>query len=186
MKKFSNYAHIVLALAALTALSACNQTLEIKDGTIPEEFVPYVQKYLGNYHGQIEHRPSGLNISLESNRLVMKSTDDMIAPACASRIGNLKKITYKEEKDKSITITDAYFDFDPNLCGNDIAGRELHFTAAKKEPLTLDMTLLDHREWGWRCNGNLGRGPFPQPGYPGDRCWQEYYGIYQTGRFVRQ
>jgi hypothetical protein len=185
MKKMSRFVTFALAWTFPLIFAACNQTLEIKDGMIPEEFLPHVQKILGSYQGQVERRSTGLIASLEGNRLVLKSTDDIISPACQSQIGHLKKVTYKEEKDKTVTITEARFAFDPNLCGNDIIGRELHFVTAKKNPLTWDMTLLDHREWGWVCSGTIGHYPYPQPTYPGDRCWQETYNIFMTGRFVQ-
>lgn len=169
-----------LCIGLAIAATACDQTVKITDGNLPNELLPYIQPALGTYLGQTEHRATGLVMSLEGNHLTLKSTDDIIDPTCKSTIGNLLKLTYKENKDKTIQITEALFDFDPNLCGNEVAAKSISFSTVKNNPLTLDMLYLDHFEWRWQC----GNGNYPPPGHPGSQCWQQQVAIYHTGRFV--
>lgn len=181
------FAALLLGLTA--ALSGCKQTVEIENGVIPDEFLSYTEKFLGKYSGQMELRSAGISLHLEEgNRLVVTSADDLIATACHSKVGNLTKLIYRE-KDHQILIKEAFFDFDPNYCGNQIEGKQLHVKVRRQSPLTLDLTILDHYEFGWICDGQ----PFPYPGYPGSylpptyptgRCWEEQYGVYQTGRLI--
>lgn len=188
MKKFSKKTVVAVVFTLASSLTACEETLQIKNGKIPSEYTPFVQQFLGEYHGQINLRPTNLVASLEAdNRLVLQSQSDLLAPVCRSKIGNLTKIIYKEGKNNSINVTEAFFDFDPNLCGNQIAASKIHFFISKQEPVTLDILLLDHLEWGWRCDGMNSPKPYPpfyNPPYPNQTCWQEQYGVYQQGRFI--
>lgn len=190
MKSFPRMRYFILVCSLSLGLSACKQTLEIKNGVIPVEFLPFVQKFLGSYHGQIELRSTGLIATLEdNNHLTLKSSDDIIALVCRSKIGNLTQLTYQEDRKKTIEVTDAFFDFDPNLCGNQILANQLHFIVTKQSPVTLDLIFLDHVEWGWRCQGMSNPLPYPRlypPTYPNDSCWEEQYGIHQMGRLVHE
>lgn len=178
MKKFSQKTLLAVVFSLTFTLTACEETLKIQNGKIPAEYVPFAQKFLGEYHGQIEFRPTSLIISLEEdNRLVLQSPNDLLAPVCRSKIGNLTQLIYKEGKNHSIKITEAIFDFDPHLCGNQIAAQQIHFFVSKQKPVTLDILLLDHREWDWRCDNMTV--PFPN-----QNCRYEEYGVYQQGRFI--
>ena len=176
---------VVLGLGA--ALVGCNQTVKITDGQVPNELLPYVQKFLGEYTGQIEHRATSLVATLDGNRLVLKSIDDLIAPACMSKIGNLTKLTYEVEKDKSVTVKEALIDFDPALCANDVKAKELEISVKKGEPITLDIRFFDHYEWVWTCSSFPDVHPVPMPPVnPGEPCWQDRYAVFQTGRFIHK
>jgi hypothetical protein len=183
-KSFGSFILLFILFVLGTALTGCEQTVQLKDGLIPEEMIPHLQPALGNYRGQVERRTIGLTASLQDKHLVLQSSDDLIAPACDSKIGNLKQFSYKENKDKTIQITEAVFDFDPNLCGNDVLGRKLTFSMTGSSPISMNLSFLDHFEYRWRCDGGI---VYP-PGtaYPPGNCWQERIAFYNTGRFVHE
>lgn len=178
----------VIILSSLVGLTACKQNLDIQNGVVPAAFVPFAEKFIGSYHGQMELESADLTLSLEEgNRLVLRSSKDFLAPVCRSKVGHLTRVTYEETQDKTVRVTDAFFNFDPNYCGNQIDAKQIHLMVSQHQPLTVDVILLDHWEYGWRCEGMSGPMPYPryyQPWYPTDRCWEEEYGVYRQGRFI--
>lgn len=176
MKSMKLFAMAFLGLG----LSACDSELEIKDGRIPAEFLPVAQLYVGNYRGQVERQAMNATLALDGDKLTLTTAEDLVGSACESKIGNLQKILYRE-RDKQIQITEAIFELDPNLCGNNVEGRAVTLTFLEdKTARTFDLRYLDHQETQWDCSGY-----YDDPWRYSPACRRVWVKVYTTGRFVR-
>jgi hypothetical protein len=172
----------ILLTSSLT-LSACNQTIEIRNGEIPNEFLPHIQRILGNYHGQMSLRDMDLRVALDGNVLKLLPSDDLVGPRCQSVVGDLLRVSYKQDtdkKDKEIRIQDAVFAIDPNLCSDRVEGRELHFTLISSFPILWKVQMVDRYDEYRDCQRNR---PLysEEPGCP----WTGVV-MYKTGKFVHE
>lgn len=179
---------IVLVLGFAVSIIGCNQDLTVTDGQLPNEFLPAAQKFVGTYQGQMEHHSVILTVNLDGNRLLVAANNDLVDAACQSKIGVLKSISYQQgDNNGPVTLSNAIFAFDPNLCGNDVSGRELKFTAVTPGPavttdVTLDAEILDHVEIQEDCE--IIMPPYPNGGT--QRCTYRPVRYYREGRFVKQ
>lgn len=127
-----NLKKLIFVFAAL-ALVGCDETVKLEDGRIPQELLPYAQALTGEFRGSVEGRPNALTFSLDGDRMVATSLEDLVMAGCNSAIGNLKQIRYSGDVKKGdVEITSAVFDFDPVNCRS-IEGRELHVERIKRE-----------------------------------------------------
>jgi hypothetical protein len=163
------------------SLTACKQTIEFKNGEVPSEFIPQLQRVLGKYHGQMNQHSMDLRVSLAGNRLVIKVSDDLIDSSCKSRVGNLLKVSYEQSEDQSVRITDAVFELDPNLCNEQIRGRKLYFRLEDAKPIIWSVKYLSHTQFSDQC-GSLGN--LPYDGYP--HCAWHQVEVYERGYFTRK
>lgn len=190
-----------LALAAVISLAGCDSKLDIVNGEIPANFLGHVQSLLGQWNGQFDRKAVTVSLALEGNRLVWNTNNDMISPACRSRVGNLKKVSYKE-KDGKVEITGAEFFFDANLCLPRPAGDTIYVDF--EGGTTMQVSLRDYTDVRTIC-GNPPYYPYPprsvaavtdtvsHHGYPHDPyyphpgygCRTEYFDYYLTGRFQK-
>ncbi|NUM88358.1 MAG: hypothetical protein HUU37_04055 [Bdellovibrionales bacterium] len=179
----------LLVLAAALLLAACDSTLDIVNGEVPANFLGNVQGLLGTWNGQFNQRALQVTISLDGNRLVWSSNDDMIAPACRSHVGNLKRVTYRE-KDGKVEVTGAEFFFDANLCLTRPMGDALYVDF--ENATAMQIAIRDRMESRIVC----GSQPFPTfpghggiydpyPPYPGYGCRTEHFYSYLVGRFLK-
>ncbi|MCM2323517.1 MAG: hypothetical protein NDJ90_09675 [Oligoflexia bacterium] len=203
-----------LLAVALLAVAGCKQRVEIKNGMVPDELMPYAQALVGEYRGQVERKANTLTIGLDGNRLVVTTSEDLLDPVCESQLGDLLTVAYKE-KDKQIRLTNAELKFDPALCSDRVEGREVHITFEEGNPISFDLMLLDHYDNYYRCEYGSYPGypgyptyPYPAhpnhphdryppgaypgyPGYPGypanpgQGCYWQSVPYYVTGHFVK-
>jgi hypothetical protein len=60
----------LLSIALLTlVLSACDKVVEIKDGQLPADLVPFAQTLTGTYLGNFSRSANELKVALDGNRL---------------------------------------------------------------------------------------------------------------------
>lgn len=150
-----------LLLAALT-LTACDDTLKIEDGRVPQQFLPYARELVGEYRGTVEGRANVITFRLDGDRFVANARHDLVMDSCNSIIGNLKEVSYSgKESDNSVKITTAKFDFNPNNCFS-IQGKELVISGIeKKEGHTVFRTSILSESYMERvCHWE----PMPPPG----------------------
>lgn len=120
---------LVLALFA----AGCDKTVDIKDGKVPAELTSFVAKYLGNYTGVFEQTNQTLTLSMNDNRLILDTPNDLLGASCKSKAGNLTKLTYSNKDNNIEEVTSAEFDFDPGLCASTIEGRTVTIEGKKSK-----------------------------------------------------
>ncbi len=145
---------ILFALLATVALSACDETVKIENGKVPQNLLPYVQKIVGEYNSTSNR----ITLSIENDALVVKAAKDvgdtLEYAGCNSKIGNLLDISFSGDIAKGdVAVTGANFDFNPNFCTN-IQGRRFTIENLKTagSQTTFDTSLLNYMEAQRDCH----------------------------------
>lgn len=171
-------------VTALVGFSACDQSVQLSDGRLPQELIPYAQVLVGNYAGQVDRKPITLTIGLETDgKLRLSFSEDIVASSCGSQIGNLKEITYGGSAN-SPNLTSAMFEFDPGQCLGEILGNEILIKVKMTEgqPIQLNLQLLDHYETQQRCGWDP---PTGKGGAPTQNCRYETYPWHVRGKLTK-
>lgn len=141
---------LFLAFCALS-LSACDKSVELKNGQLPAELVPYAQTLAGTYEGHFNGVPNTLNVVLEDDHLSLVPGADLIGSTCASSIGNATRVDVSERNKDVVGISNVTFSFDPGACVSTAEGRrlEVQVAAAHDDQARINVRLLlgYHMEW---------------------------------------
>jgi hypothetical protein len=131
-----------LCLMALS-LTACDKSVEIKNGELPAELVPYAQELTGTYEGKFNGVPNALTVTLVGNRLSATPAADLIGSTCASSLGDLTRVSYSAKNKETVRLTNASFAFNAGACGAAVEGRELEARGVKSRAgVKLEISLL--------------------------------------------
>lgn len=171
-------------LGILLALASCNQTLDIKNGEIPNEYLSYAKPYLGTYRGYFDNHSVTLTLSLKGNQLIMKTDQDLISRECGSKIGLLTEISYSDENDKASDVNGAKFAFNPGACSDSVQGRELKVSLDKNDQGSPALTLNLKSRTGFErsCTISGGHPPYTPPR---EECHYNPVDHYLNGQFEK-
>lgn len=182
---------VTLLLTLALALSACEETVRSKDGTIPAEYLSYAQHYLGLYQGQFDGVNGQLEISLNGNKPVVIFTDEFggndLVSRCQSSIDQLHSVDVRVNKDKQIELVSAIrFRFYPGKCRGWIAGRDLTLFFSENTNKSSGEMVLTAQVLQWSLNEHYESVP---RNYCGKNCSDDHrpgaYNHYLTGTFSR-
>lgn len=170
MKKF------LVALSSLILLSSC-EVVEFKDGRIPAAMLNEAKKLEGVYSGRFDGQAARLTLSFDQDRPVLTYVDargnDLLGPACGSKIGLILKATVSNNELTSVT-----FAFDPGQCKVD--GRELQLFLYEKAH-KVGARLMDYEYIDRECTIDVP----PPPAPPVQRCRTVIRQKYLEGSFIR-
>jgi hypothetical protein len=188
MKKFSLP---FMALLMVSALSGCVDTIDVKDGRVPESLLSAAQLWTGSYSGRFDGLSTEMTFSLDGDRPVVTFNRDLAGNTCNSRVGELKSIGH-EKAESGETVENLTFELDPGQCGFQLQGRSLSMSATVSggKVTSISMSYLkrtemvQHCDWtggGW-VGGHHGH---PEPVPPTYQCWQDMNTVYATGKLNR-
>jgi hypothetical protein len=127
------FGKISIVLGAALVLAACDENVKIENGRIPQQFLPYAQELVGEYRGTVEGKANAIQLSLDGDRFVATSREDLVMAGCNSVIGDLKSVSYSGDVAKGdVKITYAKFDFNAVNCPS-IQGRELELSSIERK-----------------------------------------------------
>lgn len=189
---------LIVSSLVIFGFTACNEKIEIKDGLVPEEALPYISGLLGTYHGEFDGVTMDFDLRLDGKKAILSSSKDVIDPRCESHIGNLKLVYIKTKNKKPVRIKSAHFDFDPNQCPGKVDGRtiQLSFNDYIVEHASMKADIFEKTEWvrewqchpggGWSGGWNDGWGNGGPGGIYHERCDWHYVArdSYLFGRFM--
>jgi hypothetical protein len=175
-------AKLGILLSAALALSACDDTLKIENGRVPQAFLPYAQELVGEYRGSSEGHPNALQLSLDGDRFVVTSSEDLVMAGCKSVVGNLKSVRYSGDAAKNdVKITSAVLEFSAPNCPS-IQGDVLEINSITREEGRISLrTRILSESYPERICRWEGGGP---PTYaPREVCETQMRYLYIEGRF---
>jgi hypothetical protein len=150
----------------------CNNSIDIKNGSLPDAYLPQTKKYEGIYRGLFESNPSQIELRIQGNipQIIYTDNDghEILDQSCHSKIGQLQKLILTDEKNKFLN-SQAYFAFDPGNCKN-IRGRELILSFISEKSFTLE--ILNETRQTLLCRPHGG-------------CHSTYRNIYFYGNYSR-
>ena len=176
----------LLSLLALSlGLAACDESVKIENGKVPQNLLPYAQALTGEYRGVVDGRANQLSLSLAGDVFQAKALNDLVLPGCESEIGALKEVTYSGKMEKNdVAITSATFEFNPNRCPS-IEGKRLYIEGIKKEEgLTkFSMRILSETRPERQCHWEVVTGPDGSV-YQREVCTTNWVQYFIRGRFT--
>lgn len=155
MKKYLG----ILVLSILS-LAGCKE-VQLKDGRVPKEYLPAVQKLLGEFKGQVKiiQTSSGggtlqaskiaasVQARLDGDKLSFESDIDLAGAGCKSTVGDALTIFVDND-----VVVGVRFQFDPNNCRMGVQGRMLSLYYSKdSKNMTSSIfhseETIDHGPW---------------------------------------
>ncbi|MGZ3798190.1 MAG: hypothetical protein ACXVB1_17590 [Pseudobdellovibrionaceae bacterium] len=162
-----------VGLVFFFSLVGCKE-VDIKDGHVPQEYLPQIKQLEGKYKGNFDGKASSMEISFEGDRPFLKYTDsqghELLEQECHSKV-NLLKMVILGEKNDVYVVDQASFEFDPGDC--DLEGRTLELIFSGSNQFTAK--TQDYSEHRVHCT----------PGRRGTPCNGEEKPHYLTGKFSR-
>lgn len=158
---------LLVLFATLATVVGC-KSINVEDGRLSPEMLPYAEKYLGSYH---EMGGDGtLTLSMSKDNKVYLSVDNgMLANrTCQDDIGNLTQIvSYAPAK-----ISRATFEFNPGQCKNKVMGKSIMIKAREKgDTIILTTRILQSIQYSGHCGPN--------------GCARDEYRSYLTRKFAK-
>lgn len=133
---------------AVVLLVGCNKSVDIKDGQLPAELVPFAQKLTGTYEGRFNGVPNAVTLSLDGNKLVASTAQDLLGDGCGSSLGSLTRVAYSGKSEKDVEIKKAEFALNHGNCRGRAVGKELVLSGKEKDGrYVLKATLLVGYHW---------------------------------------
>jgi hypothetical protein len=170
----------LVVLAGLLVAIGCKETIDVKNGEVPNEYRDQAIPYMGTYKGKIEGEASEISLSLNGNKVVLSGSQP-VNSRCQTSYGDLKSIVVEKDGNNKITVHGANFAFNPGNCAHAILGREVNLSF-KGNKIYYSLLFETRREW--RCGLDVLNPtqvpPVPPPPNP-PPCYWEYVDIYIQG-----
>lgn len=115
----------VFLLFALSLVSC--KKVDVKNGEIPEKYLPHARAYEGRYLGVFNDDPAFIEMVIKDNKPVVLYADvdgELIDSGCFSSIGQLKTLHLKKNSEGKGRLKSAEFYFNPGECSW-VKGRRL-------------------------------------------------------------
>lgn len=108
---------LTLVSWSVFVLTACDKSVELKNGIIPQEYVSYVKAFEGNYSGEFEGQRVDFSVTLDENTLKLNANPSFMSKySCGDKVREPVSLWYSQ-KDKSITAVGAVeFSIDLGNC----------------------------------------------------------------------
>ena len=162
---------ILIVFFGLLTLTSCIYS-DFPDGTIPQEFKATVSPLLGTYVGTISGRRADfpdlhsrecmIEILLNENKPIVRSSIDLAGEGCGSAIGDLRSAELSE----SGQLNRAFFAFNPGRCKPHVTGNRVQLVFSKSDGkpmfrlfLTLNQKMVK-RSSGYQLKSDELRGNF--------------------------
>ncbi len=187
MNTLKKLSFLVVLISSLTAWA------DQKD----DNYMSYVDPYLGDYAGNFDGRSGTLRLMVVDGELVAEfysSSGEMgLIRGCDAEIGSVRKADV-DEKDGRYEIDTITFRFHPGNCRN-IEGRDmtLDFKHSGATISRLNVSVLEYTETRYdTCYDPIYNPGYPgYPGYPNDpwryprHCSPSVYQHMMTGKFTK-
>lgn len=177
-----------LLLGVLGLLAGCRD-IEIRNGEIPEAYLPTAQALAGAYRGEWNRKTTTLLLRMEGRRPVVEvrnSSGSLLPGPCRAKIGPLKAVTVEDRRLKEAV-------FDMNITGCEVLGNELRMKFQNDGSLYAD--LLDSFRLENSCYPSE-KSPLPKdagfgipaqasPASPDRMCHWQHRPVYLKGNFKK-
>lgn len=173
---------ILLCLFSGLLLTSCKY-VRIKEGRIPEQYLPIAKKYEGTYVGAFQGRKGAMKFELQGTKAVLSflngHDNDILGSECDSVIGELTYLKLGGTKEKPV-LRSASFKFDPGSCRYAVDGRTLEIYDSGK---ALEVEILEQSKVESNCRWQPGN---PPNGGGTQVCDPQTFNIYLNGSFKKQ
>jgi hypothetical protein len=122
MKRFVIY---TIFIFSTLIFSACN-SVETPEGKVPLAYQDAARDKLGIYAGAFAGKKIGrIEVIMEGDHVRAQLIDPVFGEECQASLGLLKRVSGRELSPGRYSVSEAVFSFEPNLCREQIAAREL-------------------------------------------------------------
>ncbi len=132
-------------LGALIVLTGCVETVEVRDGLLPDSALSLAASFAGRYSVVWGDRSTEIDFSLNGNRINLVQKSDLLGEDCGSQIGDLKRFITENQEIRRVT-----FKFFAGKCSGTVMGTELEFDFLENKPVKI--ALLKRMELADRCD----------------------------------
>lgn len=110
---------VLLLLTTVTALSACDSTINTPDGKVPPQYLQLAQQYTGVFVGSFEGSPTTLTLALDGaspTLAVSNDNHDLVGRDCDSSIGRMTDVSVDKTASEKLIVDGLRFSLDRGQC----------------------------------------------------------------------
>jgi len=122
-----------LLIAQSIVMIGCNHRVDIRNGELPSDLIPFAEQFVGNYSGDFNGQPANLSLELQGNKLIANTSRDFLGRDCLSSIKDLESVSIKRKKKVNKALVQASFALNKGRCNSEIDGQYLHLSFDSKK-----------------------------------------------------